>query len=257
MALRDMVAERVSGLKKRIPVETPIIQEVPMSAKILSSQALVFPQVGGNIPVIIHGKAYGDRAGLWYRVLFPRVLTEPSVAAIGEARKGAVPTPKAPTIVVSTTEVPKGAKISISSVAIDHVPTSLGRFTCGWAIKGLTDGLNDLVKTVEAAFVKVNDVIDSLEKGLNETRDSLNSLDAKVDDLRDKVNAAFESQRVNTQTSINSGLAAIIPNLYKAWGIPEGMILTSLHTRNVTSTGFEFQSYGKTTCYYIAVGSLR
>jgi len=256
MALREIVAERVSGVKKRLP-GTPIVQEIPVPARIMSSALFTFPEVGGVVPTIVRGKAYGEIAGLWYRVLFPRAVTDPSVVAIGEGRRGVIPKPKAPAIAIASAEVPAAAKITIPSVRTGHVPTSLGRFTCGWAVASLTDGLNDMMVTLESVFSRLNEVIDDLTAGLNETRNSLTSLDAKVDDLRGKVNAALDKLRTNTEGSVNQGLGAILPALYAAWGIPETMTLTPLHVRNVSATGFEFQSYGKTTCYYIAVGSFR
>lgn len=234
MALRKVIAERVSGLKKRLPTETPIIQEIPVTAKTLSSALFTLPAVGGIIPSIARGKAYGDIAGLWYRVTFPKPLNNPSVVVVGEGRGEVLPTPSA--------GVPAIANITIPSARSGHVPTSLGRFTCGWAIASLTDGLNDLMTTLEGVLGRINQVVDDLYSGLEEARASLTSLDAKVNDLRSKVNDTF---------------ASIIPSLYNAWGIPTSMALTPLHIRNVTSTGFEFQSYGKTTCYYIGIGSLR
>jgi len=257
MALREVLADRVSGLKKRLPAETPIIQEIPVAAKTISSASFTLPGVEGIIPVIVRGKAYGATPGLWYRVTFPKTVTDPSVVAVGEGRRGVLPTPTAPSIAIASAKVPKATSITIPSVRSGHVPTSLGRFTCGWAISGLTDGLNDLVGTLESVLVRLNQVVDDLTSSMNEARNSLKSLDSKVDDLRGKVNDALDELRRNTEGSVNKGLGIVIPALYEAWGIPEIMALTPLHIRNVTPTGFEFQSYGKTTCYYLAVGSFR
>jgi len=323
MGLREIVAERVSGLKKRSPIETPILEQIPRPARILSSVEMALEPTLGIVPTIVRGKAYGEVAGVWYYVTFPRALNEPSVAAIGEGRGGVIPTPKAPSIAITpvsvgvarttvavpsvsigiaSTAVPKAAAIVVPAARAGHVPTSLGRFSCGWAIASLTDGLNDLVSTLESVLVRINEIVDDLKSGLDNTRSSLTSLDAKVNDLRDKVNTALEDLRVktqsatnsglgtfrsyieggvnsgletlrgnaeagsrvgldtlrkNTESAVNAGLAAVIPALYDAWGIPRTMAITPIHIRNVTATGFEFQSYGKTTCYYIAVGSLR
>jgi uncharacterized protein YoxC len=322
MVLRETVAERVSDLKKRLPT-TPILKEMSMTAKIISSDLLAFPQVGGIIPAIARGKAYGELAGVWYHVTFTRELMDPSLAAIGEGRRGVIPTPKAPTIDVPSVSigvpsvsigvpsvsvgvvsarVPRAAAITIPAVRSGHVPTSLGRFACGWAIASLTDGLNDLVVTMESVLVRVNELIDDLVGSVNDVRSSVVSVDEKVDDLRNKVNDALESLRSNAEnasnngldalrknteqasnagldklrentekasttglgtlrknveSAVNKGLAAVIPELYAAWGIPQNMAPTPVHVRNVTSTGFDFQSYGKTTVYYIAMGSLR
>jgi len=326
MILRQVLAERVSGLKRRVELETPIVEEIPRMAKILSSIEMAFaPTPLGLVPIIVRGKAYGEVAGLWYRVTFPRTLNEPSVATVGEGRGGVIPTPKAPTITipavsigiakapsiavakvptiaVASAAVPKAASIVIPVARTGKVPTSLGRFKCGWAIAGLTDGLNDLVETLESVLVRINEVVDDLVSTVDNTKKSVMSLDAKVDDLRTKVNDALDklranteiavntgldtlrtnveppvnagldtlrknaestvnsgldTLRTNTESAVNEGLAKVIPALYDAWGIPRTMAITPIHIRNVTSMGFEFQSFGRTTCYFIAIGSLR
>lgn len=295
LVARQVLAERVSGLKKLVPVETPVVDQIPVPAKSIMAEALSLGRIEGIIPIIARGTAYGETSGAWYRVTFPRALANPSVVAIAQGRGGTIPTPRAPSISiltvgvgvasapVSSAGVPAAASIVVPSARKGHVPTSLGRFGCGFAIASLTDGLNDLVITLESVLRRMNEVVDDLYSGLEKTRSSLTSLNTKVDDLRTKVNSAFSDTtsrvnsaletlrrntesatntgidrlRRNTESSVNSGLAAVLPLLYSAWGIPANMAVTPLHVRNITSTGFEFQSYGKTTCHYIAMGSLR
>ncbi len=75
MAIRRRVAERFSTVKKRAGLETPILGEVPLVAEVLER----FELPKGVIPAMARGKAYGEVAGLWYRVRFPRPIYEPIV----------------------------------------------------------------------------------------------------------------------------------------------------------------------------------
>lgn len=298
MAVRRTIAETVRRPLKRAGVKTPILDKIPLPARIISSSEFVFPAAMGVIPVIARGKAYGEVAGVWYKVFFPRAIRDASVVAIGEGRTGEIPVVKAPTISipkvsvaiptvsvrVASAKVPKVADIKVPKIDLPSIPTSLGRFECGWAISGLCDGLNDMVVILERGLRRINELRDKLATTLDQVKSSMDGIDAKVDDLRAKVNTALDELRKNSQASINdglsklrgnvksgadtalgtmgtnissavnSGLAKVLPSLYDAWGIPKTMALTPLHVRNVTKTGFEFQSYGKTTCYYIAVG---
>ena len=276
MAVRRIIAETIRGPLKRAGIKTPILDEVPVKAEIISSLEFVFPAVMGLIPVIVRGKAYGEVAGAWYKVFYPRRISDPSVVAIGEGRKGEIPPVWAPTISipkvfvkVASAKVPKLADIKVPKIDLPRIPTSIGEFECGWAISGLCDGLNDMVEKVERGLRRINELRDKLATTLDQVKSSMQSMDAKVDDLRAKVNVAVDTLRknvisgsntafstmgTNVRSAVNSGLAKVLPGLYDAWGIPRTMALTPLHIRNVTSTGFEFQSYGKTTCYYIAIG---
>lgn len=298
MAVRRTIAEAVGRPLKRAGIQTPIMDKIPLRARMISNLEFVFPATLGLIPVIARGKAYGELAGKWYKVFFPRSMRDPSVVAIGEGRTGEIPTVKAPTISVpdvvvgiptvsvkvASAAAAKIADIKVPKIDLPHIPTSIGRFECGWAISGLCDSLNNMVEIVETGLKRINDLRDKLADTLNDVKSSLESIDGKVDDLRTKVNTALDQLRGNTQASINNGLkklrgnvqagtntalgtmasnvssavndglSKVLPGLYDAWGIPHSMALTALHVRNVTNTGFEFQSYGKTTCYYIAVG---
>lgn len=298
MAVRRTIAETVRRPLKRVGVKTPILDKISLPARIISSSEFVFPAAMGIIPVIARGKAYGDVAGVWYKVFFPRVIRDASVVAIGEGRAGEIPDIEAPTISVpkvtvtiptvsvkvASAGVPKISDIKVPKIDLPAIPTALGRFECGWMISGICDGLNDMIVILERGLRRINELRDKLDATLGQVKSSMDRMDAKVDDLRAKVNTAFDDLRKNSQASINDGLkklranvqtgtdtalgklasnvggavndglARVLPGLYDAWGIPRTMALTPLHVRNVTSSSFEFQSYGKTTCYYIAVG---
>jgi len=318
MGIREVVAERVSPIRKRFKIETPLIDEIPVTAQIISNLALELPEILGKVPIIARGKAYGERSGLWYRVSFPRGLSEPSVVAVAEGRLGAIPSVAAPKITIPTVEVALPtidvAKTIVSvpltidipapttaDIPIDTIPyinesfpyltsdiawvrdqickplnqiteslyrlqgrlnDTIGRVNSGLAKtkKAIEDGYGASKKAVTDTNLSISDLRAKAETtinaGLKVSRDNVQkALNSGLSGSRDSVQKALNTTVINTQDSVNQGLASLIPSLYAAWGLPSTMIITPVHVRNVTTTGFEFQSYGKTTCYYIAVGS--
>lgn len=263
MAIRRRIAERIATPLKRAGVETPVLEEIPHRAEEIA--AFYYEPVQSvrgqiaelvRIPAFAHGKAYGETAGFWYRVTFPRAISNPNVVAVAEGRKGAIPEVKAPTITIPRVDLPTIRDITIPDIYIGRIPQSLGRFACGWAISGLTDGLNDLmVFTEENILKKINEVIDKISDAVKKTRDDIRAVHESVREFRDKVQASVNAHTANIEVVVNSGLGQILPALYTAWGIPSNMAVTPVHIRNVTSTGFEFQSFGKTTVHWLALGT--
>jgi len=279
MTLREIVAERLSPLKKRLRMETPLINEVPAVARIISSLALEFPEILGMVPIIARGKAYGETAGLWYRVAFPKAIAEPSVVAVAEGRVGAIPSVAAPTITIGTVEVtttsvavPSAIPVEIPVTVIPYINESFPYLVSdiAWVNEQICKPVNRITASLYRIQSRINDTIGRVNQGFAKTEKAVKDTNASISDLRKKsesaINLGFRDSRdktqkalnysiVNTQDSVNKGLASLIPALYRAWGLPSTMIVTPIHVRNLTSSGFEFQSYGKTTCYYIAVGS--
>lgn len=265
MAVRRKIAERISTVKKRAGLETPILGERALIAETLER----FELPKGVIPAMARGKAYGETAGMWYRVRFPRPIYEPIVVCVGEARRGDIPRSK---LVPKIEELKKVLKEKIPDLTIKwkweiHMPTAddfvnlvkgfFGdwsvfnwmRDAIAWAIghfeyaiwdtlfrpRGL-DRMNELLETIRGRFN------DRLEKIRGTFNTKLADIDDRLETLRSRTNTSFET---------------VFPRLYEAWGLRRDMALTALHIRNVTSTGFEFQSYGATTCYWLCIGRRR
>jgi len=279
MTLRSIIAERIAPLKKRLKVETPVMDEVPVVAKVISSLALEFPEVLERVPMIIRGKAYGETAGLWYRVPFAKALSEPSVVAVAEGRIGSIPSVSAPKITIARVEyptisvgVPAPVPVDVPTTVIPYINESFPYLTSdlAWVRDQICAPINRITASLYRIQSRINDTIGRINEGFAKTKKVAEGTNASIGDLRGKTESAinmglsgqsYQTQKalnatiVNTQDSVNKGLASLIPSLYAAWGLPSTMLITPIHVRNVTSTGFEFQSYGKTTCYYIAVGS--
>jgi len=279
MTLRQIIAERISPIKKRLKIETPVIDETPVVAKILSELALELPEILGKVPMIARGKAYGETAGLWYRVAFAKALSEPSVVAVAEGRVGSIPSVAAPKITIARVEypiisvaVPAAIPVEIPTTVIPYINESFPYLTSdlAWVRDQICAPINRIVRSLYNVQSRINDTIGRINEGFAKTKKAVEDTNTSIGDLRGKSESAinmglsgssYYTQRalnttiINTQDSVNKGLASLIPSLYAAWGLPSTMLITPIHVRNVTSTGFEFQSYGKTTCYYIAVGS--
>lgn len=277
MALRRRLAERMSRLKPA-GLETPVISEIPLRAEIISQLELPFPPVLGRIPIIVKGKAYGEVAGRWYRVVFPRALKDPSVTPVGVARGTTLPKVTVPTIAIKAVDkIPKVDlpvititvprikwKIPTADDFIDGIKEHLGDWSVfNWMRDALAYAYGHAQYWGYSTFtkpwqVKMNAVLGNVYTSFDNTRKAINDTISRINDrietVRTRVNDGFDTLRDNTKTAVDGGLARLFPALYGAWGIPRNMALTPLHVRNVTRTGFEFQSYGKTTCYYIAVG---
>jgi len=294
--LRSFVAERLSPLKKRLKLDTPVIEEVPVTARVMSSLAIEFPEALGAIPVIVRGKAYGDSAGRWYRVPFAKALSEPSIVAVAEGRIGTIPRVAAPKITIppvgiAKTRVEVPAAIPVPAPTTAAIPVTLIPYVnesfpylvsdVAWVRDQICKPVNSIVASLYRVQDRLNDAIGRINDGFSKTKKfiedgygaskkAVDDTNKSISDLRlksegaintglkdsgDNTQKALNGTVVNTEDSVNQGLASLIPSLYAAWGLPSSMIITPIHVRNVTSFGFEFQSYGETTCYYLAVGN--
>jgi len=119
---------------------------------------------------------------------------------------------------------------------------------------------------------KISEQVDKINSALSSQVDKVKT---RLDDLRNYTNVALSSQvdKINTRLStlvnnINSANSSqvdkvivrvntVLADLYDTWGLPSGIIATPVHVRNVSTTGFEWQSYGETTVYWIAIGKTR
>jgi hypothetical protein len=262
LALRRRIAERIAVPLKRAGVETPILEELPHKAEEITAfyyQAVEQYSHGQlellHIPAFAHGKAYGETAGLWYRVTFPKPIINADVVAVAEGRKGEIPEVKMPTITIPRVELPTIRDITVPDIALPHVPTSIGRFQCGWAVSGITDGLNDMIIILEEGLTRINETIDKADAAMAEIRKNLRDVYDSIKDFREKLQTTFNTHVTDLEARINTGLGRVLPALYKAWGIPSNMAVTPVHIRNVTSTGFEFQSFGRCTVHWFAIGT--
>lgn len=221
----------------------------------------------------------------------------PKVVATAETRSGSPPAVTAPTITIPAVALPLASTISIPSITLPSMPTVsipvvaiptsnlsalLGyRFSCGFAVAGICDGLNKLMALWDTA---INDLIslvsnvnvgfgqarqnlqdtltaissfrDNAQSALNTYRDNIQrSLNFALDDFRNKAQTALNTYRDNIQTAINQGLNKVIPALYDQIGVPLTNLITPVQIRNVQADSFEF--YALSPGYkisYVAIG---
>jgi len=264
MAVRRRIAERVSTVTERAGLRTPILEERALLAETLER----FELPKGVIPAMARGKAYGKTAGLWYRVRFPRPIYEPIVVCVGEARRGDIPRSKLiPTIEelkkvlkekIPDLTIPKWTLVMPTADAfVDLVKGFFGDW--GWA-NWIRDAIAWAIGNFEYA------IWDTLfrPRGLEKMNELLGRTQDRINDRLEKIRGIFNTKlgdidgRLDTlRTRANTSFETVFPRLYDAWGLRRDMALTALHIRNVTSTGFEFQSYGSTTCWWLCVGRRR
>lgn len=119
----------------------------------------------------------------------------------------------------------------------------------------LKDGVNDTVDLLhEKLWGQIDKAKDSLQKMQG---DYAIEMTDQINKVRDNIGATIGDvhNEIFTQTNyVRDRVNNVTKDLYRMWGVPSGYILTPVHIRNVTSAGFEFQSYGNTTVHYIAIG---
>ena len=242
MALRKRIAERLSGLD-RTTGETPILDEVAVPATVVAVSGFNLPLTQGlaqggilqqlqgfeGFPSFAWGTAVGNKAGQWYTVFYPHTI------------KGAVPV-----------AIAQGRLTNINFREIVRVAREdygeQGDFNSDYYCKLVAQGARDRVNQLAPPW-PLNLVWDFIVGGmvywgfyaawlvsgwiLNVLWDVF--IQKQIDNVRDAVNL-----RLN--------------DLYAMWGIPTNMAVTPLHIRNASDTGFEFQSFGQVTCYWIAIG---
>jgi len=266
MGLRRRIAERIATPLKRVGAETPILEEIPHKAEVITafyyeavqqhSQGQVIERL--RIPTFAHGKAYGETAGFWYRVTFPKPIKNPTVVCVGEARKTTIRTKiieKIPEIRIPEINI-NIPDWEITMPTADDFVTLVKQFFGDWgAFNWMRDAIAWAIGNWEYfwwnSLFRPRGLEALNQYVLEPLRTSLDNIRVAINDTIGSINERIELIRLR----VNEVTQDIIPALYNAWGIPHVMALTPLHVRNITSTGFEFQSYGKTTAYWIAIGT--
>jgi len=231
------VLERVREIKRELGIREGIIEKlIPVRSEQVTLEAVTELRELATLR-FAYGTAYGDKAGVWYRVSYGTSIYNPVVVAVAEARKTTIKTrtiTKVPDIKAKT--IPR---ISVTRESIErNIKDKLGDWgVFNWIRNAIAYGLSFIFKWV--FDVIVGDQIDYVQDKLNEV----------IRDFNDKVNAQVDK--------ITSRVNQVLKDLYDMWGIPKDKALTPVHIRNVTSTGFEFLSLGKTKIYWLAIGKRR
>lgn len=171
-----------------------------------------------------------------------------------------------------------GCKAHLPKVAGDWVIFGLMStrtfcwFVANCAFGGWLSGFWD--KHVKSKFIDlkdgVNETVDLLHKKLwgqiDKTKDAVQKMQGdyatqttdQINKVRDSIALSVTDMHNSTNSQVNQvrdRVNDVIRDLYRMWGVPVGYILTPIHIRNITATGFEFQSYGETTIHFMAIGA--
>ena len=301
--LREIIAKRVSRVKEA-GAQLPIISEIPLPATVLSVGGFYQPTILDyermsirdiasilrELPQVAYGSAYGDVAGRWYSVTYPKSIKGAVPVAIASARGGTIPGRTIPKVSdISQISIVRPPDIGFKEI----LRITRDDFNSDYYCKLVAQGARDRVNTLSPPW-PLNLIWDFVVGGIvywgfyagwyasgwilnvlwdafmqpqiDKVRDSINSV---VSDANAKINLQFDrhtgaiatainnvNSKVNDQLKqIQDALNLRLQDLYTMWGIPTNMALTPLHIRNTTDTGFESQSFGRTTCYWIATGS--
>lgn len=295
LAVRRRLADRISSVKRRTRVETPVIDELPLKARVIRSLDFTFPKVRGIIPVMAKGQAYGKTAGRWYRVTFPKRIIDPTVVCVALAKKGDMPRPGDIVKIKELVDVPKIKELT--KVLKDKIPDlTIPKWTLviptaadfvklvkgflgdwGWA-NWIRDAVASGIGRWEywiwdkmfrpRGLEQMNEVIQRIQDRINSRlgyiRSTLNTKLGEIDDrlelIRTRLNTRLDQigDRFETlRKRTEDSLKTLFPRLYEAWGLRKDMAPTILNIKNVTDYGFHFLSVGETTAHWLAVGERR
>jgi len=256
-----MFRERLRGLKRELGIREGLLERLtPIAGRRVKLREVLRIR-------IISGISYGEEAGVWYRVDFGTRLRDAEVVAVGEARETRIITrliDKVPDVDIPTVKRPPNVglkeieRVEITREEIEaEIKEALGdwgiwnwvRDAIAWAssfgahfayrvISGVaTDKIRDTINVAIRDFnTRINRQTDYIYSDLNVTIRATNEkVNRQIDIITDRVNR-------------------VLYDLYSMWGLPTDLSMVPVHIRNVTETGFEFLSLGKTTIHWIAVG---
>lgn len=227
------VLERVREIKRELGIREGIIEKlIPVRSEVLQAEV-------GELALlkVAYGTAYGDKAGVWYKVPFKTTIFNPVVVAVSEAKTTKIITRKIEKVSDITAKTIDRVSVKRTDIE-DNIKKKLGDWgVFNWIRDSIAYGLSYIFKWV--FDVIVGDQIDYVQEKVNEVIEDFNT---KVNEQVDKI-----TSRVNK----------VLTDLYKMWGIPTDKALAPVHVRNVTNTGFEFLSLGKHKIYWIAIGKRR
>lgn len=181
------------------------------------------------------GVSRGPAKGVWYKVVFPSLVRDASVVAVGEGKGGSIKSRAVDKI--ESVKTKTISRITTSESALrDRVKRELGDW--GWAANWMRDA-------IATAFGKVLYWLHSylVQPQIDKVQDAVNSV---IRDFNSKIDRQID--RVTSRTNL------VLQDLYSMWGLPTNMALAPIHIRNVRSTGFEWLSLGDMKCHWICIG---
>lgn len=122
----------------------------------------------------------------------------------------------------------------------------------GWIVNLLWDSF--IQDQVDETLNTINDFVGDTNYKVNKQLQEITNIvnDQVIRQINELVSDT--NNKVNNQIDeITNKVNKVIPDLYKMFGIPDGVAITPMHVRNINSSGFDFLSLGDTTCYWVAI----
>ena len=120
--------------------------------------------------------------------------------------------------------------------------------------KAIADQMDKINSALSSQVDKINVRLGDLRGNVNTALSSqVDKINARLSTLVDNINGTNSSQIDKVIARVNT----VLTDLYDSWGLPSGIIATPVHIRNLSTSGFEWQSYGGTTVHWIAIGKTK
>jgi len=240
------------------------------------------------IPGFAYGEAYGENAGQWYRVTYSKSLKGAVPVCVARGRGGAIvrkAIDRVSAISIPSITIPKvgirtfhcrACGVGYFALRYRNCPecgsydieelTGTNRYEqAGWyrSLWNAKKRLGDW-SVLNWARDKIAEVLAWLGYyllGGNGVFVLADALSSQVDQIQSVVQGAFNTAIGGINDALKRQIDFVtdrvnlrLNDLYAMWGLPENIAVTPVHTRNETDGGFDFQSYGKTTVHFIAIG---
>jgi len=256
--------QRIRRIKRELEIPEGVIERLtPITAETLKIREILRLR-------IISGVAYGEEAGVWYRIRFPFRLGDPEVVAVSEIGTTTIPVrpiEKVPDITIPTVKRPPEIELKeIERIVItrEEIEAEIREQLGDWGIWNWIRDWLAWASSYAAHFIwKVFSgiAIDKIRDAINETiRDFNIRVNQQTDfiyrDLNDTIRRI--NNKINSQIDVVTGrVNLVLTDLYRIWGLPTNLRMTTVHIRDVTETGFSFLSLGRHRVHWIAVGERR
>lgn len=291
MNVREMVAGRISQARRTTRLVPPrervrpvgVIRESKVEEREVTPDysKMTFPEVVLGLPHVERGESSAMSPG-WFWVRFKVKIRRPQVVAVCEMRSTSFVErliPRVDDITLKTVKRPFVPPISVpkfTDIDVSETVANAARDRCRATLGdwGFFNWMRDGICSVAYAMGKLEGehlewlynviVKPQLQKIYSDMQvlatNTRGAIQTVSDSSRDAINSVVvdANSKINKQVEkMQDRVNGVLKDLYEMWNIPQGAAVTPAQIRNVTSSGFEWYSYGNTTLHYVAIGGIR